>query len=284
MHFKIESARENMYQNNLYKLVILIFTNLLFSILILGIARALFLFNIADSVQLASHTNDLYKALLLGFRYDLKVSAIAFSVPALFGLFVIFSPNYFSRFKKYFIAYCFIVYFLLILVSVANYYYYQIYDNYIDVFVFGLVDDDTSAVLTTLWLEYPVIQIIAFSLLVAFLFSYLNRSLVTKIKGITSAKRNIYWRISSTFIFIFVLFLSARGTTGTHPLKRYHANVSNYIVLNKVTPNAFMALDWAFSDYKHQAEFMAVLKSEYYTSPKSQDNYLIFLIPHLRYL
>jgi phosphoglycerol transferase MdoB-like AlkP superfamily enzyme len=54
---------------------------------------------------------------------------------------------------------------------------------------------------------------------------------------------------------IVVTFAVARGSLDSHPLKRYHASVSQYKPLNMITPNVFMALDWATTDYKEQRRF-----------------------------
>ena len=62
---------------------------------------------------------------------------------------------------------------------------------------------------------------------------------------------------------IAVYFVLARGSIGTFPLKQYHANVSSYEVLNKVTPNAFLALDWAKSAHKKSATFKPVSQPIY---------------------
>ncbi|ELI9684863.1 LTA synthase family protein, partial [Vibrio vulnificus] len=65
------------------------------------------------------------------------------------------------------------------------------------------------------------------------------------------------WSYTTAVIVVTILLyvVIARGSIGTLPLKRYHANVSDNKLLNIITPNAFMALDWAKSDYKKQSKF-----------------------------
>jgi hypothetical protein len=48
--------------------------------------------------------------------------------------------------------------FIVASVAIGNYFYYQTHHNHIDVFAFGLVDDDTCAVLANMWQDYPVIK------------------------------------------------------------------------------------------------------------------------------
>ena len=48
--------------------------------------------------------------------------------------------------------------FIVLALQSAIIFYYQTYHNHIDVFAFGLVDDDTCAVLANMWRDYPVIK------------------------------------------------------------------------------------------------------------------------------
>ncbi|MDD2168998.1 hypothetical protein QA338_10755 [Glaesserella parasuis] len=40
----------------------------------------------------------------------------------------------------------------------GNFYYYKTYNNYYDMLMFGLVEDDTKAVLKNIYDDYPVIS------------------------------------------------------------------------------------------------------------------------------
>ncbi|EPZ99760.1 hypothetical protein QA264_10030 [Glaesserella parasuis] len=46
----------------------------------------------------------------------------------------------------------------LIGIVVGNFYYYKTYNNYYDMLMFGLVEDDTKAVLKNIYDDYPVIS------------------------------------------------------------------------------------------------------------------------------
>lgn len=68
-------------------------------------------------------------------------------------------------------------------VAIGNYFYYQTYHNHIDVFAFGLVDDDTRAVLANLWQDYPVIKGVLGAILLALppvWFSYRTRAMTLR--------------------------------------------------------------------------------------------------------
>ena len=252
-----------MYKKNLYKLITIIIIQLMVACLILGTARLISLYLIADLQQLEHYSSDIFKAFFLGFRYDLKVAAIAFSLPILFGLFSLYKQTFFSYFLSKFSLFSAFIFFLLTFLSLVNFYYYQTYDNFIDIFIFGLVDDETIAILKTTWVGYPVISILISSMLIAWLSFRVNTAIFIKIQNTKFHLKSTVWASIQTFCFILIIFLFARGSIGTHPLKRYQANVSDYRILNQVTPNAFMLLDWAFSDYKSKVNFTPVNKVEY---------------------
>jgi len=251
----------------LIRLVKLIFVNLLLALLILSTARFVLFINVVDSAQYTLYKKDILSVFFLGARFDLKVAAIAFSLPVIIGLLTANFKNIFKHFTSFFVIYATLIHCLLLLCSIGNYFYYQTYSTHIDVFIFGLKDDDTHAVLLSVWNDYPVIKSLLLTLFCGYLFFLINKYLqkTKAIKKLSNRSKFTYlsFNFATTFIFLIIIFLFARGTLGTHPLKRYHANVSDYIVFNKVTPNALVLIDWAISDYKNQGKFHAVKKGDY---------------------
>ena len=249
-----------MYKKNLYQFIVIISIQFIMATLILGVSRLIYLYHIADFQQLTHYSADILKTFFLGFRYDLKVAVIAFSLPILLGLFTLNKQTRFNSFMNKLIHFSSLIFFLLTFLSLVNFYYYLTYDNFIDIFIFGLVDDETIAILKTTWAGHPVLRVLFASIVIAWLLFKLNTAIIKKIQNIRFQIKSTVWVSLHTFTFILIIFLFARGSIGTHPLKRYQANVSDYRVLNLITPNAFMLLDWAYSDYKSKVNFTAVNK------------------------
>lgn len=55
--------------------------------------------------------------------------------------------------------------FVFMVAAIVNFYYFRTYGSKIDIFIFGLKDDDTLAVLSIMWQDYPVVLGILASLL-----------------------------------------------------------------------------------------------------------------------
>lgn len=243
------------FQNNFLRITVWVLTALLISSVILTTGRVIFLFQQIDVTMLGERYWDLCRALFVGLRYDLKVATIAFAPLYLLAIVVAAFPALFNFVKKCLLPYASIIFFLLTAFSIGNYYYYITFGNYFDVFVFGLFDDDTKAVLESAWSDYPIVFALLFTVTITVAASKLLHKVIASKRFL--ATKSWHWSMVSIAVFVAILVYVglARGSFSTLPLKRYHANVSDYDVLNKATPNAFMALDWARGDYKEQTKF-----------------------------
>ncbi|WP_310609970.1 hypothetical protein [Limnohabitans sp.] len=88
-------------------------------------------------------------ALLMGFRFDLKMGAIAA---------LLLFPWLGWRWRMSAVVVK-VWASLFALLAVINFYYYGFYKLPIDSVIFGLADDDTVAVLHTIWQDFPMLQI-----------------------------------------------------------------------------------------------------------------------------
>ena len=250
------------FQENYKQLSRVIWLSVFIAVTVLFVGRLIFLFNIADSAQLAQRSTDLWRALFIGLRFDLKVVVIGFAPLLLIGLIVAAFPKIYRILAKIFHWYAGLIFFLVTGFSIGNYYYYLTYGNHIDVFIFGLADDDTKAVLANAWADYPIFLSFMSSVIVAFLSAILVRFAIKKMALSSRKPQHKGLTALSVIAMILTVFFFARGTLGSHPLKRYHAQVSDYKVLNSITPNGLVALEWAKSDYKEQSKFNSVSKAQ----------------------
>ncbi|MUJ26462.1 sulfatase-like hydrolase/transferase [Aliivibrio fischeri] len=250
------------FQQNYKQLSRAIWLSVFIAVIILSVGRLVFLANIVDTAELAQREGDLWRALFTGFRFDLKVVVIGFAPLLLIGLSVAAFPKMYRIFSEVFPWYSGLIFFLVTGFSIGNYYYYLTYGSYIDVFIFGLADDDTKAVLANAWADYPIFLSFISSLIVACCCAAFIRTIIKKMQQWEWKTPHKLTTSVSVFMMILTVFFFARGTLGSHPLKRYHAQVSDYAVLNNITPNGLIALEWANSDYKKQNKFHSVSKTE----------------------
>lgn len=155
---------------------------------------------------------EIFNSFLLGGRFDL--SAICY-ISLLFWLFSLILPLQLS--KKIWLWFLAFWSFLLI-IDIG---YYSFYNDRINVLVFGLIEDDTIALISTMWKNYPVVWI----LLLAYAF---YRLLKKVIQPFAKSSLNFKTRIIAVILF----FIAGRGTIGLFPLGPDHTVVSSSPFLN----------------------------------------------------
>ncbi|MGL4517836.1 MAG: LTA synthase family protein [Shewanella sp.] len=253
------------YQYRVKSLVRAELYQLCWLVLILMAARWMMVQAFVDPIQVVDRHQDLWRMWLFGWRYDLRVAGIVIAPLLLAGLglaTIDWGWNYFSRIFPWVVALCT---FIITVVAIGNFYYYQTYHNHIDVFIFGLAEDDTSAVLANMWQDYPVLKGIFVAVLLALPSYWFGRAVsLPKLGGGQSFL--VHWPTSKFMLmvifFVALVTVAARGSVGTFPLRRANAQVSELTVLNKLTPNGLMAIDWAIKDREEDINFVSVTRSE----------------------
>lgn len=129
----------------------------------------------------------------------------------------------------------------------ADFGFYSYFKEHINILFFGLLDDDTKALMVTFWQNYNVILILAiFFIYLSFLFYCIK-----KIFDIKNKNYNSFFglKISALiFLILFILnFLAIRGTFGMYPLGKMIPNVSTNEFINKISHNGFRAFTNALS-------------------------------------
>lgn len=241
------------YQQHFRQLTKLVWFQVLLTTTILLLGRVVMFTDFVDFSQLAGRNADLWRMVITGLRYDLRVTAIAFAPLYLFGLIFACHPMTWRALKAAAPLYSALITFLIAAVTISNYFYYQTYHNHFDIFMFGFFEDDTKAVVANMWQDYPIFKCTILSALAALLSGMLAKKIIVSERIISPWKTlpaTVYGLIS---IVIFVI--AARGSIGTFPLRQANAQVSDLVVLNKLTPNGFMAIDWALKARKQDAKF-----------------------------
>ena len=124
-----------------------------------------------------TNQSDIFQMYIRGLRMDLKVILIGFAPLLLLGYITLLwrfaqgksnshilervaqiARQIYPAFSSLYIA---IMAILASLFSFIGFYYYDMFKTKIDIFIFGLKDDDTSAVLSIIFEDYPIVLIFA---------------------------------------------------------------------------------------------------------------------------
>lgn len=183
-------------------------------------------------------TTDLASVVVQGFRFDLKVSAVA-------GFLLLLVLPWVSGKVQGRIATG--VAFLYVMLSLVNLHYFGFYKTPIDSLVFGVVEDDTSAVLQTIWHDFPVIWTLLLALALTAGSVWLHRVLLRRLRPDTVLQsRHIAIQLALAIVVFFALVFAGKGTLREMALQRQHLTVTTSPFLNDMVPNGPIALKYAW--------------------------------------
>ncbi|MGX2971650.1 LTA synthase family protein [Helicobacter sp. T3_23-1059] len=217
-----------------------------------------------------------------GFLYDTRVVAIALFVYVAF-VYVLKPISFWLKNHKIFFricnAYAFILGFVCALFGIVNFYYYEMYKTKIDIFIFGIKDDNTKEILGIIFRDYPVGILVAVVFVIAFGYGVVNAKILQK-----KILVRLPYFLLANLVLLCVLFIGARGSFSSFPLGEKDSNISTFASINALNPNPILAFSWALSQYKNDSnydigdkesfyrEFLALQESMFYlksTTPKS---------------
>lgn len=217
--------------------------------------RLAFLVTFGDRSELAPLTKDITHAFILGARFDATVLFYINSIPLLLLLLgAALSPLRllqkalhfgFSRFSGFLVPYYAVMLFIVMYVTAVDFGFYSFYQDRINVLIFGFFEDDTIALVKTIWRNYPILWIF----LGLGLFSYL---LWKGLKiNFTQGREWLPWRVKQMPYSLFVVGLlvvfvlngiGARGSLALFPLSEMDTGISKSIFVNHLSFNGVRAL------------------------------------------
>lgn len=190
-------------------------------------------------------SSDLATVAVQGFRFDLKVSAIA-GFLLLLVLPWVSGPVY-RRLVTGLVC-------LYVFLGFINLHYFGFYKTPIDSVIFGLFEDDTAAVLQTIWHDFPVVGTLLAVAATALLGLVIHRRVVHWVEPDTVLqKRAVILRMLAVVVALFALLFAGKGTLREMALQRQHLTVTTSQFLNDMVPNGVIALKYAW-DNRRQSQ------------------------------
>ncbi len=215
--------------------------------LILSVFRIAGLTYLANNNLLNVSNDFIGKSLLMGFRYDAKFSVIILIPIVVVVLITVYfrkiRNKFFSLFSK---IYMIIIGLLVIIIEIINYNYFKFFKTQLNIDFFGIFYDDTSALVSSISLKYPLLLLSLFFLLILSIFAFL----IFLILKINIKKSSLINSIIVTLLFLIISFYFARGSFSGYPLRHSDRAVSVNLLVNEFVMNSPMALIDAYKDLK----------------------------------
>jgi len=182
--------------------------------------------------------SDIATVILQGLRFDLKVSAVTGF------LLLLVLPWVTERINTRLVA---VIAFCFVLLSLINLHYFGFYKTPIDATVFGLIEDDTLAVLQTIWHDFPVLWTVLLTIgLTAGMVTF-HGWLVRQTKPDTWLhSKPLLFKLSFIMVALLAILFAGKGTLRAMALQRQHLTVTTSQFLNDMVPNGVIALKYAW--------------------------------------
>jgi phosphoglycerol transferase MdoB-like AlkP superfamily enzyme len=262
----------NRFFNNIYKL----FKIYIFFLSVFTLFRIWFLIRLGDLSSLISLPTDVLIAFARGIQYDTMVICYLLALPFLIYFVGIFITNtaYYKNTAKFNAWFSLFILTLALLVLFIDQYFYNYFQTHISVIIFGLADDDSQTVMSSVWTDYPIIRIllVVFGVLWAFKY-YFNR--VFSMPDLNFNFHKALKVVSVSCILAFYL-IGIRGSLGTFPLQMHDSQVSENKFINFLTINGIYALKNSYSEHKKSDNLieneLANIKSIGYIDPRKATN------------
>ena len=194
---------------------------------------------------------ELFNVFFLGLRLDIIVVVYIFALPIL-TVFIVWLLNIratqrylYPFFRAYFIL------FILILISLvfADLVYFSYFGEHSTLMIFGVIDDDTKALIQTALKNYNIPLI---ALLGSLFYAGVTYMIIKLLKD--ESRLELEWSKPKQSIFFLTLILLTlflgRGTLGTYQLARYIPDISTDVLINNLPTSPAYAVINSYKEYK----------------------------------
>ena len=228
MSHQLSIDQENYWYKHFLKAIIFFIT----SLVVLSLFRAFFLYYFSAGLNITPR--DWLLALGVGVRVDAKWLSLALLPAFLVFIFSYWKPFFF----KYSAVLAGIGLFGMVLLDTVNFGFFSFYKTPISPLVFGFFQDDTKAILQTLWQDWPVLSYLLV-LCAGLALPFVAASVCfNRLK--TNPRGCLLFLLGCVSILLFAFFI--RGSIGKFPLRQEDFAVSKIQLVNASVPNGAAAL------------------------------------------
>jgi len=189
--------------------------------------------------------SEIANAFWMGLRFDAKAMATLLGPWLLVATALLPLPRIVvAIWHRLWLVWAIVIMVLVNLLALINHFYFSFYQGPINSLIFGLFEDDTRAVLQTIWSDYPLIP------LVIALIGMTGIQIVLMRRGHRRQRRGLGWRRAGLLAVVSLVALVGlgRGSLGTFPLREMHMAVSSNAFVNDLVPSGVQAFYLAWGE------------------------------------
>ena len=231
----------------------------LLGLIIFFICRFFYMFRVLSGDEVMTFSGDVMKAFFTGLRFDTATICYGLLIPVVLSLICLVSEKAASWILKVQKIYLTVVLVCFCLISVVDYYYYTYFQSHISVQIFGFVEDDTAAVMKSLWTDYPLVRVLLGIALSGFIIyriiGWFQKRMSASQFSFSSQKSYLL-----SFLLLILFTLGLRSSFGTFPVQIDDASISSNAKVNLLPINGVFALKDAVVYHKKEFNLNYVLE------------------------
>jgi len=215
----------------------------------LMLSRLVFMFIYGDGDELSLLWKDVLTAFRIGVIFDIKVLSFGLLPLYLLALSQLVKQAVIQqeKIRKIVSGYSLFLLSLYAIISVIDFNFFRFFNTRISVLMFGVIEDNTTAVLKSVWTEYPVVWISIALVIFCYILHKLIVGQLKKMDGELTVKNNAM-KVGLVLLFTGLYFLGLRGSISMAPLDVRHTTISSSSFVNALTLNGVFALKTAYTD------------------------------------
>lgn len=221
------------------------------------LSRIIFYLRFAPDGILSDYTADIFSSLWMGIRFDTIILCYILAVPMVFHLLMVFiKPNARILLRNFCGVWLAVGIGSLSFMLIADHQYYTYFQDHFNIRFFGFFDDDTTAVVKSMWTDHPVTIIFLIMVVSTTAHIYFVRKFYLR-----DSSQIMKWKpLAQVLIILGIWVLFVWGIRGklfsTFPLLLDDATVSAHPFINKATLNGIYTLQKATKEYQTNAKIL----------------------------
>lgn len=236
----------NRFFNNFYRL----FKVYAFFLAVFTLFRFWFFVRLGDFNELAKTPGDVVVAFLRGMQNDTMIICYFLALPLvvyLTGIFIL-SKEYHRKATLFTAWYTGITLAITVIILFVDQYYYNYFQTHISVIIFGLADDDSQTVMSSVWTDYPIIRIFLAWIGVLVAFKYFLRHIYSGKEYVFHISKSL--KVVSVIAILGIFSLALKDPRETPTRQMQASDVCQNKFVDFLSINGIYALKNSYTERK----------------------------------
>jgi len=244
--------------NTFLKQSINLFKAYLLGLFLFTVLRLVYLLRFGEKDLYSNFSDDIFLSFITGIRFDTQILCYSFALIFLLNFFL-FIPK--EKLRQIIISfskiYSVVILSLLVFIIFIDHQFYTYFQTHLNILAYGFLEDDTNAVMSSIWSDHPIIKLLLTIAFTVFIIYKTVAKIYSSPKEITKTLHP-FLNILIVTLTAALFGLGARGSIDVFPLQIDDSTVSENRFINSLTLNGLFTLEKAIEE--RRLSFLPIYK------------------------